>query len=490
MKISKQILIDKIHGCWIGKNIGGTFGGPYESRQELLDIKDFVTKPGEVLANDDLDLQLVWLRALEDRGVRGINEQVLGEYWLSYIVAHWAEYGTGKFNMKMGLVPPLSGEYENVWKDSNGAWIRSEIWACICAADPDNATRFGFYDACVDHGMAEGTYAAIFTTAIESAAFVESDVNKLIDIGLSRIPEDCKLAKCINIVRETYAEYEAGNKDADYVEARRRVLDHTLPDLGWFQAPGNVAFVVIGMLYGEGDFKKSMIIATNCGDDTDCTAATIGSLFGIIMGASGLPADWKERIGDSIVSVALDLTSDGNFPWLCTNLRDRTYKLLEQSIRAFNRNIPMEIVDDESMDAAEITEDEKKKLYGGEEAKDLRERSGYETRYDFIHMKVEMDMQKDPVIQPGEEFTIKFKVHNMVPEPRYVTLNWVLPDGWDIRNTPQRIYLRQPSTRTSTSTEFEATVVAGDEKDVQNRIILEMVPSGRPTVGLIPIMFL
>lgn len=79
------------------------------------------------------------------------------------------------------------------------------------------------------------------------------------------------------------AEYEAENKEADYVEARRSGLGYTLSDLGWFQAPGNVVFVVIGMLYGEGDFKKSMIIVTNCGDDTDCSADTIGFLFWIIM---------------------------------------------------------------------------------------------------------------------------------------------------------------------------------------------------------------
>ncbi|MBR3866790.1 MAG: ADP-ribosylglycohydrolase family protein, partial [Butyricicoccus sp.] len=68
MKLNFQNYKDKVSACWIGKNIGGTMGTPYEGRHEMQDIQGFVTKPGEVLPNDDLDLQLVWLRALENVG--------------------------------------------------------------------------------------------------------------------------------------------------------------------------------------------------------------------------------------------------------------------------------------------------------------------------------------------------------------------------------------------------------------------------------------
>lgn len=482
MRISKEVLQDKILGCWIGKNIGGTIGAPYESRRELLDIQGFASKPGEVIPNDDLDLQLVWLKAMEDRGVLGVDEKVLGEYWLSYIIPHWNEYGTGKSNMRMGLLPPISGEYDNVWKDSNGAWIRSEIWACVNPADPEHATKFGYYDACVDHGMAEGTYAAIFTTAIESAAFAESDIRKLIDIAMSYIPADCKLAKCINMAIEAYDE------GVDYVEARQRILDYTLPDIGWFQAPANVAFVVIGLLYGEGDFKKSMIIAVNCGDDTDCTGATLGSLYGIILGASGLPEDWKAYIGDYISVICVDRTSWNNMPWRCDMLTDRTYRLMEQARHAFNRRIPLEIVDEKI--ETEVSEEELALLMAGDRDKELSQQSGFVTSHDFIHMNVKVDMMRDPVIQPGEEFKVKVKVENLVPEPRFVMLNWILPEGWSVKDAPDNVYLHHESTNTSTVSEFEATIVCGETKQAQNRVILEMVPVNRPTVGLVPLMFL
>ena len=83
-KYNRAEMRDKIYACWMGKNIGGTLGTPYEGQQKINDIKGFATEPGEALVNDDLDLQLVWLRAVEQHGYRAINERLLGEYWLTY----------------------------------------------------------------------------------------------------------------------------------------------------------------------------------------------------------------------------------------------------------------------------------------------------------------------------------------------------------------------------------------------------------------------
>ena len=101
MKLNKEELRDKVFGCWIGKNLGGTIGGPFEGNPELLDIKGFTSPKGEPLPNDDLDLQLVWLRAMEDVGPKALDANVLADYWLSYIARNFNEYGTGKTNLRM-----------------------------------------------------------------------------------------------------------------------------------------------------------------------------------------------------------------------------------------------------------------------------------------------------------------------------------------------------------------------------------------------------
>ena len=81
---TNEFLRDKIYACWLGKNIGGTLGTPYEGQRDMHDIQGFASKPGEPLPNDDLDLQLVWLRAVTEWGPDAINSKLLGEYWLTY----------------------------------------------------------------------------------------------------------------------------------------------------------------------------------------------------------------------------------------------------------------------------------------------------------------------------------------------------------------------------------------------------------------------
>lgn len=156
------------------KNVGGVLGAPFECKRMVPDvdfyIQDLTMGPP---ANDDLDLQIVWLAAVERYG-RNVNAAILGEYWLSYVIPNWVEYGTGKANLRAGMVPPMSGEVDNTYKDSNGCWIRSEIWACLAPGHPEIATKYAFEDAIVDHA-GEGMYGEIFTSAIQSAAFVEGD---------------------------------------------------------------------------------------------------------------------------------------------------------------------------------------------------------------------------------------------------------------------------------------------------------------------------
>ena len=299
IRFNRDQIRDKIYACWLGKNIGGTMGTPYEGKREMNDIQGFASPPGTPLPNDDLDLQLVWLKALDELGADGIDAKALGEYWISFIGPCWNEYGVGKGNLRNGLVPPMSGAFQNEqWKHSNGAWIRTEIWACVAPGQPEKATRLAFEDACVDHGLAEGTYAAIFVAAMESAAFVINDLRALLRIGLSHIPVDCRVARSVNLVIDAY------DRGVDWKEVRAMAVEDSR-DLGWFQAPANIAFTVIGLLYGEGDFKRSMILAINCGDDTDCTAATLGSLLGIMHGTAVIPEDWSRYIGDDIVTISL-----------------------------------------------------------------------------------------------------------------------------------------------------------------------------------------
>ena len=293
-------LQSKIAGCWLGKNIGGTLGAPFEGTRECLDLT-FYTQPlrGEPEPNDDLDLQLLWLEMAERYGVEHLTPRLFGEFWLDSIIAGWNEYGVACANMQNGFFPPLSGTLNNrKWGSSNGAWIRSELWACLFPGKPEEAATYAWMDASADH-CGDGIFAELFTAALESMAFVENDRRKLIENALGFIPEECAVARA---VRHCCTLYDDGRSQ---LEARDAIVVSNA-DTGFFQAPQNIAFVILGLLYGEGEFDKTLLSAVNCGDDTDCTGATVGAIMGILLGEEGIPERWKSPIGRGIRTTSID----------------------------------------------------------------------------------------------------------------------------------------------------------------------------------------
>lgn len=477
IQLNRKTFYDKVYGCWIGKSIGGTLGAPFEGKRALLDVCDFHSQAGRPLPNDDLDLQLIWLKALEDRGPKGINEQVLGEYWLNYIPPHWNEYGLAKSNMKAGILPPLSGDHENVWRHSNGAWIRTEIWACCAPGCPRIATRFAWSDACVDHGTGEGTYAALFMASVESAAFILSDREQLIQIGLSYIPTDCRVARSVRIALRSYQE------GLDFKEARKLVIQDS-SDLGWFQAPANVAFVIIGWLYGEGDFKKSLLAAINCGDDTDCTGATLGSILGIIQGASAIPEDWKKHVGDEIVTVAVDRGSLHTLPATCAELTERTMRMCDQVLAAFDAKV---VLTDAEVNWPQPGSDW---LMSTESDRQWLSERDDSLSFDFIHTLAKVQFPDGLYIKPGETRRVRITLKNQMPDPRHIELHVYLPDGWLLTDGPFHVNLPHQTAESKPECSFELAIQAGPTICASNRGVISMNAIGRPTPMLVPLLFL
>lgn len=443
MKLNYSTYLTKVKGCFIGKNIGGTLGGPFEGKKELLSIEGFTTPKGEPLPNDDLDLQLVWLQAMEDEGPQHINSETLGEYWLSFITPYWNEYGISKINMGRGINPSVAGDMDNnIWKHSNGAWIRTEIWATLCPGAVDTAVKYAIEDALVDHGVGEGTYAAAFVAALESAAFFESNIEKLIDIGLAKISPESRLHSTIQLVREEYY------KGTDWKEVRNKVveLNKDIGD-GWFQAPNNIAFVVIGLLYGQGDFKKSMLTAVNCGDDTDCTAATVGSILGIVLGEEGIPTDWKEYIGDRIITCSINRGCSFRFCNTITDLVTRVSKQVRYCLYANKDKV--ELTDGET----EISDNEREtflKDWSKDDERDDIRALRYSLKANTFKTKTgvltTIVTYKDGVTYDvGDNKELEVMVTNNIKaygnQGRQVKLELMLPEGVTTKGASKEIYV-------------------------------------------------
>jgi hypothetical protein len=325
----------------MGKNIGGTLGAPYEGARGVNNVTFYKDGENQVaLPNDDLDLQLVWLAAAERHG-KDLNAQILSDYWVTYITPHWDEYGICQQNLKLGLVPPHSGSFMNPYHSSCGCFIRSELWACLCPGHPELAARYAYEDAIVDHAN-EGVYSEIFTAVLQSVAFVEKDVNKLIEIALSYVPKDCAIADVTNMVLE-------GKKNGlDWKEVRKQIYTKypdTFGDYRGFEdrpyeewpetssynnAICNVGFTILGIIYGEGDFGKTICLCVNCGEDADCSAATAGATLGILLGKENIPKEWIKPIGNTIKTVSIDnsLLWEIRVPETTDDLTKRVAKLM------------------------------------------------------------------------------------------------------------------------------------------------------------------
>ena len=487
VRLDKRTYEDKTRACWIGKNIGGTMGAPYEGRREVLDVKGFATEAGVVLPNDDLDLQLVWLYALEQNGPHAINAELLGEHWLSFIVPHWNEYGLGKANMKRGIQPPMSGDLDNDWKNSNGAWIRTEIWATVAPAMPHVAARYAMEDAMVDHGAGEGTFAAAFVAALQSAAFAIPDLKGCIEIGLAAIPADSRMAKSIELVLECY---EGGMSWLDARNAVQR-LNADIGD-GWFEAPSNVTYAVIGLLWGEGDFKKSMITAINCGDDTDCTAATVGATMGILYGTAGIPRDWSEHIGDEIVTISLNRASNGSsFPRTVTDLTQRVVRqapavLLAHSTRFTNweyTGVCFEFGCElgEGDDIPTDIFDRYLELARGRSRKDAECLKPYTVYARSALMNASLTLDREPVIAPCDRvcahLTLELHAYHQV-EPKSIRMRWITPDGFAVSGR-KSLLIHDFNPHSCGRAECDFVITAPERIKVESRMILEIIPDGR-----------
>lgn len=381
------------------------------------------------MPNDDLDIQLLWLIAIEEKGVN-FDAKLLGEYFNIYVDPHWNEYGTAKINMKQGLMPPLSGSFKNVYKDSCGSFIRTEIWACIAPGCPEIAAKFAFEDSIIDHGDGEGTYAAVFCAAMESAAFIEKDIRKLIDIGLSYIPENCGVAQAIISVINSYTSGKTWLKARDEILEKFRgtptswsILSETDLQKGFeigkrgYDAPSNMGMLVIGMVYGEGDFSKSLCTIINCGEDTDCTGAAYGSIFGIIHGIDDIPKEWIEPIGRGIKTYCLNLGDLGGYriPQNIDTLSESVEDIAKQAISV--HHMPIIFANNDG----NLSDTDRNTLFASKDFKSIFEYvKGPLFKFDFFNVLV--DYKGDPTIRDGEPKEIRIVIGNCYKIQEYVSI--------------------------------------------------------------------
>ncbi len=345
--LSDRELDQKTLGAWLGRAAGCMLGKPVEGwRKEKIDdlmeicglaeLTDYFPPPPENnrgikfpewsmgllrghikggVRDDDTDYTIVGLGILERHG-REFTPRQVAEFWMAhlpYACTYTAERVAYR-NFVNGIWPPESAMHFNPYREWIGAQIRADCFGYACPGRPEEAAGLAFKDASVSH-VKNGIYGEMWVAAMLAVAFVADDVEKVVHIGLSEVPRDCRLAEAIHQVlawrQEGCSAEEAIGNILDRYGSYHGV--HTI---------NNAAIVAMSLLWGEKDYSRTIGLAVRAGLDTDCNGATAGSVLGALLGAGGIPAHWADPLEDRIGTVVAgesDLTISG--------LADRTRKI-------------------------------------------------------------------------------------------------------------------------------------------------------------------
>jgi len=285
---------DKVLAGWIGKSFGGVIGARLENHKELKNIPlEEVWPEGKMIPNDDLDLQVVWLEAMQERGLFLTSED-LQDFWQDRCWYFFCEYGIFLNNVQRGIAPPLSGLWNNrFFKHSEGCPIRSDIWGFVAAGNPQLAAELAQQDGQLDHGSIS-IQTEQFLAAASAQAMLTDSLEEALAAGLSVIPHESPIARAVPRVREINNQYP------DERQAWRVVI-REFGHRNANDAVTNHALTLLALFAGKGDIKRTLHLCANFGWDTDCTASTAGALLGALQGTAGMPQDWLEKLGKNLI---------------------------------------------------------------------------------------------------------------------------------------------------------------------------------------------
>lgn len=311
--------LEKVYSGFIGMNIGIRLGAPVEPtiwtyeriKRTYGNITGYVKDYINFAADDDANGPVYFLRSLYDEDVTdGLKPEHVANAWLNYTregvgMFWWGGYGTSTehtayLNLINGVQAPKSGSIEQngvILAEQIGGQIFIDTWGLVIPNDIEKAADYAMKAASVSHD-GEGLNGARFMAACISKAFGTRDVEEIINAGLSVIPKNSLYAK----VTKSVIGFHKKNPN-DFRLCRKYLEDNWGYDKyrGVCHIIPNAGVCILALLYGKGDFNRTVEIATMCGWDTDCNAANVGTIMGVACGLDGIKSEYREPINDSIV---------------------------------------------------------------------------------------------------------------------------------------------------------------------------------------------
>ena len=342
--ISRDVLYDKIKGAWAGQTIGVSYGAPTEFHYQGRMIPDSVAiewggdecikkwMDGFPGLYDDVYMDLTFVEVFDRLGLDApVDSMALAFANAGYML--WEANQTARYNVLNGIMPPQSGYWKNnPHADDIDFQIEADFAGIMAPGMPNTAATI--CDS-IGHIMnyGDGWYGGVYMAAMYSLAFVSDSVEFVVTEALKCIPSESRYHHVISDVIDAYH-----NSPDDWTVAWQRCADNWDKTLGCptgayvpynIDAALNSAYVVIGLLYGEGDFGKTIEIATRCGQDSDCNPASAGGILGTMLGYSNIPSYWSDP---------LKVVEDMKFAFTDSSVNDVCRMSFDQALEVIERN--------------------------------------------------------------------------------------------------------------------------------------------------------
>ena len=310
VKMTKDVLMDKIKGGWVGQTVGCTYGGPTEFKYTGRMIPDIVAiewpehrikwyfdhAPG---LYDDVYMDLTFVEVFDKKGLDAPIEDFANAFaYAGYQL--WHANLQARANILAGIMPPESGHWKNNPHADDIDFQIEADYAGIMAPGMPNAASY--YCDGIGHMMnyGDGWYGGVYVAALYALAFVNDDVDFIVNEALKVLPEKSRYHRCIADVIKWHKE-----NPTDWKYAWQKAQDNYTDETDCPSEPGgtfridaviNGAYIVIGLLYGEGDFERTIDISTRCGQDSDCNPASAAGVLGTMLGYSNIPEKWMPNV--------------------------------------------------------------------------------------------------------------------------------------------------------------------------------------------------
>jgi hypothetical protein len=302
-RIAVKALEDKIRGGWAGQMIGVSYGAPTEFRARAKTYDAEIPWSPEKVSNsinqDDLYVEMTFAEVLDRRGLDATSEQ-FGAMFRDSKYSLWHANAAARRLLNNGIRAPMSGHPRyNAHANDIDFQIESDFIGLMTPGLPREANRIADRVGRVMN-WGDGLYGGMFFGGMYSAAFFESDPRRVVELGLASIPSGSRYAKIIRDVLAWHARNPSDWRKTWQLIEEKWDKDDACPDGALtpfnIDAGINGAYVALGLLYGAGDFARTLEVSTRAGQDSDCNPSSAAGILGVMLGYENIPGIWKSGI--------------------------------------------------------------------------------------------------------------------------------------------------------------------------------------------------